>query len=310
MMSTTKKKIRALVLFSGGLDSTLAVKVLEKQGIEVLALSYVSYFFDDGKARESAEKNNINLRSVDFSQMHAEVVKKPKRGYGGAMNPCIDCHLLMIREAGKIMREVGFDFVATGEVLGQRPMSQNLQALGIIERESGIAGKLLRPLSAKLLEETEAEKNGTVDRNQLLDLSGRSRKRHVDLIAQFGINYYPTPGGGCILTEVEFGKKLRKLLEKVENPIKSDYQLLQAGRTFWVDGARIVVGKNSEDNEKLKKIRQKGDIIIELEDFMGPVTLIRGEITDTVLEEAKKITASYSRHTKDLDCTQVNYNMH
>lgn len=309
MMSTTKKKIRALVLFSGGLDSTLAVKVLEKQGVEVLALSFVSYFFDDGKAKESAKKNNINLRSVDFSQIHAEVVKKPKRGYGGAMNPCIDCHLLMIREAGKIMREEGFDLVATGEVLGQRPMSQNLQALRLIEKESGITGRLLRPLSARLLEETEAEKNGLVDREKLLDLSGRSRKRHFELVEEFGIEYYPTPGGGCMLTEIEFGKKLKKLLEEIPNPSASDYQLLQAGRTFWVDGVRIVVGKNSEDNEQLKKIQEKGDIIIELGDFMGPVTLVRGKISDAVLEEAKKITASYSRHTKDLDYAQVNYNI-
>jgi tRNA U34 2-thiouridine synthase MnmA/TrmU len=302
-----KKKIRALVLFSGGLDSILAIKVLEGHGIEVLALAFVSHFFDDKKARESAEKNSINLRSVDFSEIHATVVKKPKRGYGGAMNPCIDCHLLMIREAGKIMKEEGFDFVATGEVLGQRPMSQNLQALRVIEKESGIAGRLLRPLSARLLDETEVEMNGLVDRGRLLDLSGRSRKIHFKLAKDFGIEYYPTPGGGCMLTEIEFGKKLKRLLEEIPDPTNSDYQLLQAGRTFWTDGAQIVVGKNSDDNEKLKNIYQKGDIMIELGDFMGPVTLVRGKITDAVVEEAKKITASYSRHTKDLDHRKVNF---
>jgi tRNA-uridine 2-sulfurtransferase len=303
------KKIRALVLFSGGLDSTLAVKVLEKQNVEVLALDFVSHFFDDKKARESASKNNINLRSIDFSELHAEVVKKPKRGYGGAMNPCIDCHLLMIREAGKIMREEGFDFVATGEVLGQRPMSQNLQALKVIEKESGIAGRLLRPLSARLLDETEIERSGLVDREKLLDLSGRSRKRHFELAKDLGIEYYPTPGGGCMLTEIEFGKKLKRLLEEIPDPSASDYQLLQAGRTFWADSTRIIIGKNSEDNEKLKSIRQKGDIMIELGDFMGPVTLVRGKITDKILEEAKKITASYSRYTKDSDHKKVNFSI-
>lgn len=302
-----KKKIRALVLFSGGLDSILAVKVLEKQGIEVLAVSYVSHFFNDQKAKISAEKNHIHLRSVNFAQLHAEVVKNPKRGYGSAMNPCIDCHLLMIREAGRMMREEGFDFVATGEILGQRPMSQNLKALQLIEKESGIAGRLLRPLSAKHLEETEVEKSGLVDRGQLLDLFGRSRKGHGVWIEEFQVVDFPTPSGGCILTEIEFGKKLKKLLTEVENPSASDYQLLQAGRTFWSDGVRIVVGKNSENNEELKKIQEKGDIIIELADFMGPVTLVRGNITEDDLEESKKITASYSRHTKDLEYGKVKF---
>ncbi|HCU70466.1 MAG TPA: hypothetical protein DIC35_01775 [Candidatus Moranbacteria bacterium] len=304
-----KKKIRAIVLFSGGLDSTLAVKVLEKQNIEVLALSFVSHFFDDQKAKESAQKNEINLRSMDFSDMHAEVVKKPKRGYGGAMNPCIDCHLLMIQEAARIMEEESFDFVATGEILGQRPMSQNLNALQLIEKESGIAGRLLRPLSARLLEETQVEKNGWVDRRKLLDLSGRSRKRHFDLSKEFQINHYPTPGGGCRLTEAEFGKKLKKLLEKVENPTKSDYGLLRAGRNIWIDSVHIVIGKNDQENEKLKEMQEKGDIIIEMEDFMGPIAFLRGKIADSTLEEAKKITASYSKHTKDLDYKKINFNI-
>ncbi len=302
-----KKKIRALVLFSGGLDSLLAVKVLEKQGIEVVALSFVSYFFGDEKAKEGAEKNRINWRSMDFSQLHAEVVKHPKRGYGSAMNPCIDCHLLMIREAGRIMREEGFDFVATGEILGQRPMSQNLKALQLIEKESGIAGQLLRPLSAQLLAETEVEKRGVVDRSALLDFSGRSRKRHVALIEEFQVIDFPTPSGGCILTEIDFGKKLKELLEKNNNPSASDYALLQTGRTFWQEDAMIVVGRNSQDNEKLRLLQEKGDILIELGDFMGPLALVRGKETATAVESARKMVAGYSRHTKDLDYQKVNF---
>lgn len=304
-----KKKIRALVLFSGGLDSTLAVKVLEKQNIEVTALSYVSYFFDDSKARLGAEKNNIKMRAVNFADLHCEVVKNPKRGYGSAMNPCIDCHLLMIQEAGKIMRAEGFDFVATGEVLGQRPMSQNLRALQLIEKEANLEGRLLRPLSAKLLEETVVEKEGKVDRGKLLDLSGRSRKRQFELAQELGIQYYPTPGGGCLLTEIEFGKKLKKLLSEIKSPSASDYALLQAGRIFWRDGARIVVGRNSEDNERLKKIQEKDDILIELQDFMGPLALVRGQVTEEILEKAKKMIAGYSRHTKDLDYKKLEFNV-
>jgi len=300
-----KKKIRALVLFSGGLDSTLAVKVLEKQNIEVEALSFVSYFFDDSKAKLSAEKNGIKMRSVDFSKVHSEVVKKPKRGYGSAMNPCIDCHLLMIREAGKIMKKEGFDFVATGEILGQRPMSQNLKALKLIERKADLEGRLLRPLSARLLEETEVEKRGLVDREKLLDISGRSRKRQFELAKESGIEYYPTPGGGCLLTEEGFGEKLKDLWKNTVVQKASDYALLQIGRTFWKGGARIIVGKNKEENEKLEAIREKGDILIKMKDFMGPTALVSGSNRNEGIEEAKKLIARYSRHAKELDYKKI-----
>lgn len=293
------------MLFSGGLDSTLAVKVLEKQNIEVLALTYVGYFFGDAKAKESAEKNNIQMRSIDFAEIHCSVVKNPKRGYGRAMNPCIDCHLLMIREAGKIMRAEGFDFVATGEILGQRPMSQNLQSLKIIEKEAGLEGRLLRPLSAKLLDETEVEKQGLVDREQLLDISGRSRKRQMELVTELGISYYPSPGGGCLLTEMEFGKKLKKLLAEIANPSASDFALLQVGRIFWVDKTRIIVGRNSADNERLEELKEADDKLLELQDFSGPLVLVRGEITEDIMDEAKKITAKYSRYTKEMDYKKI-----
>lgn len=302
-----EKKAKALVLFSGGLDSLLAVKILESQGVDVVALSFTSYFFDDGKARVGAEKNRIRMRSVDFSQAHCEVVKNPKRGYGSAMNPCIDCHLLMIREAGRIMREEGFDFVATGEVLGQRPMSQNLQALKLIEKEAMLEGRLLRPLSAKLLDEALVEKEGLVDRERLLDISGRSRKRQIGLAEGLGVEWYPSSGGGCVLTEAEFGKKLKKLLAEIKNPSASDYALLRVGRIFWQGGTRIIVGRSSDDNAKLKEIQEKGDMLMELEDFMGPMALVRGDITDGIMEEAKKIIAGYSRHTKGADYKNLKF---
>lgn len=302
-----KKKIRALVLFSGGLDSTLAVKVLEKQNIEVEALSFVSYFFDDAKAKLSAEKNKIKMRSVDFSEIHCEVVKKPKRGYGSAMNPCIDCHLLMIREAGKIMKEEDFDFVATGEILGQRPMSQNLKSLKLIERKADLEGRLLRPLSAKLLEETEVEKKGLVDRGKLLDISGRSRKRQFELAKELGVEYYPNPGGGCILTEVEFGIRLKKMFAEKKDPSASDYELIKFGRIFWIDGNMVIIGKNNEQNEKLRTLKEKGDILVEMEDFSGPVALIRGKDAEKAMPEIKEKVAGYSKHVKGMDYKDLKF---
>lgn len=294
-----KKKTRALVLFSGGLDSIMACKVLSYQGIDVMALTLVSYFFDDKKAQESAKRNMISWKSLDISKKHEEIVKSPKRGYGKAINPCIDCHLLMIQEAGRIMQGEDFDFLATGEVLGQRPMSQNMQSLNLIERDSGIKGRLLRPLSAKLLEETDVERTGLVRRVDLLDFSGRSRKRHFELLDKYGISYYPNPGGGCLLTEVEFGKKLRKLWETMgKENVSSGYTMLKTGRSFWLERAHLIVGRNHKENQEIIKIARKGDIIVMLADFEGPTALLRGETTPENIKFAREKVASYSRHTR------------
>ncbi|OGI27111.1 MAG: hypothetical protein A2359_02515 [Candidatus Moranbacteria bacterium RIFOXYB1_FULL_43_19] len=298
MGKSKKKKIKALLLFSGGLDSILAAKILARQGIRVTAFTLTSHFFDAGQAKKSAEENNIQLVTKDFSKKHLEIVKNPCYGRGVGMNPCVDCHLLMIGEAKKIAAREKYNFIATGEVLGQRPMSQNFEALKIIEREAGLVGKILRPLSAKVLPETEMEKSGMVDRRKLIGISGRSRKEQIGLAKKYGIKNYPSPAGGCILTDKEYSRKLLDLLEKVKNIKSSDLALLRIGRHFWNGPAKIILGRDHEENLALKKMAEKGDILLELKDLPGPLALVRGK-NKKMIELAKEKILKYSKKLKN-----------
>lgn len=294
-MIRRSKKPRTLLLFSGGLDSILAAKVLEEQGFDVTALTFVSYFFDAEAARKSAGSNDIDLVIRDISELHVRVVKNPLFGRGAAMNPCIDCHLLMLKVAKKIAREGKFDFIATGEVVGQRPMSQNQRALDLIEKKANLEGRILRPLSALVLAQTEMEKSGLVDRQQLLDISGRGRKKQLALAKNFGIVNFPTPAGGCILTDKEFSKKLSDLLARVKKSKKSDLELLRIGRHFWIEKTRVILGRNHEENILLKKLAEGNDILIELKDVTGPTALIRGRRNKAVLDFARDLLLKYSK---------------
>ncbi|MBU3925985.1 tRNA 4-thiouridine(8) synthase ThiI [Patescibacteria group bacterium] len=293
------KKVRALVLFSGGLDSILAVKVLEEQGIDVTAVNFASYFFDSEQAKKSAEENNIKLKIIKnkFPQYHWQIVKNPKYGYGRAMNPCADCHLLMVKKAGEIMKKGKYDFLATGEVLGQRGFSQNKNALKNIEEHSGIKGKLSRPLSAGLLKPTEVENSGLVNREKLFNFSGKGRKRQIELAKKLKIKYYPSPAGGCLLTDKEFGHRLKLMMENfgADDIVVSDFVLLKFSRHFWFDKNLIIVGKNKDENNRLKKLKQKNDILLR-PDFPGPSVLIRGrKINQGIIEEAQKLIKKYSK---------------
>ncbi|MFA5925573.1 MAG: tRNA 4-thiouridine(8) synthase ThiI [Parcubacteria group bacterium] len=334
-VKNSKEKIKCLLLFSGGLDSILAAKVLEKQGVEVTALSLESFFFGAEEAKKSAKENNIKLRIENFALPHLEIVRCPKFGRGAGMNPCIDCHLLMLRAAKKIAERENYDFIATGEVLGQRPMSQNPGALKLIEREAGLAGKILRPLSAKVLPETEMEKSGLVIREKLFGFSGRSRKEQIALAKKYGVKKYPSPAGGCILTDKEYSKKLQDLFEKIINPRPSDFELLRIGRHFWVypvgknevlksgkilfknnkaertsesklsngAGAHIIIGRNHEENLKLRRMAEKGDLLIELKNVPGPLALVRGEeieaSMEASIETAKEKIIQYAKGAKE-----------
>jgi len=295
MKAKSNKKVRALLLFSGGLDSLLAAKVLKEQGIEVTALTFVSYFFNAQQAKKSAKENGLNLILKDFSKKHFQIVKNPHFGYGAGINPCLDCHLLMLKEAKKIAEKEKFDILATGEVLGQRPLSQNTRALRIIEQEAGLVGKILRPLSAKVLPETEMEKKGLVNREKLLGFQGRSRKSQLALAQKYGLKNYPTPAGGCILTDKEYAKKLRELLKNVKKPKPSDLELLRIGRHFWAEKTHFILGRNHEENLKLKKLAESGDILMEPKDIPGPTALIRGKKDRKVPEEAKKLLLKYTK---------------
>lgn len=289
-------KIKALVLMSGGLDSILAAKILKESGIKVVALCFKSCFFSDVKARFAAKKLGIDFKSVDFSKEHLEMTKNPKYGYGSAANPCIDCHILMLKKSRGIMEKGGFAFVATGEVLGERPMSQNRRALDLIERKSGLLGYLLRPLSAKALETTIPEKEGLISKEKIFGISGRSRKIQMALAKKWKIDWYPAPSGGCLLTEKEFGKRLKELFLVFPNFNEKDARLLAFGRHFWVGQIKIIVGRNKEENQDIKKLRQKGDVLIEMKNYAGPTTLVRSYSKNEVLEKAikkAKVQTSY-----------------
>lgn len=259
----------------------LAAKVLMEQGVEIIGLSFKSCFFSTTKAKKAAEYLGIKLIEVDFTDEHLIMVKNPAHGYGKNMNPCIDCHGLMLKKAKEIMEKEKYDFVATGEVLGQRPMSQNAEALKIVEKISELEGKLVRPLSAKLLDESEPEKQGKLIRGRLLDISGRSRKRQLELVKKYGIKEYSSPGGGCLLTESEFSEKLLKILEYWSECGGNDIEILKHGRVFWLKNKNdknvlLIVGRDDKENEILKKIAKPEDIIMELTEENGPTSLIRG----------------------------------
>lgn len=289
------KKRKALVLLSGGLDSLLAAKLLLDQGIEVVGLSFKSCFFDTQAAEKGTQQLKIPLKTIDFSEEHLKLVKNPPRGYGKAANPCLDCHLLMLKRARKIMDQAGFDFVATGEVLGERPFSQNKKALAIIAKESGLSNRLLRPLSAKLLLPSLPEKKGWVKRERLLNIQGRQRWQQIALAKKYRLSY-PQPAGGCLLTDKQFGQKLFDLFKKWPDCQKEDVGLLKIGRHFWDNKVKIILGKNKEENEKLESLKQKGDVMIEPTNFPGPTALLRGKkITQNEREKAEKLIISYSK---------------
>lgn len=293
-----------MVLLSGGLDSILAVKTLQRQGIKVTGLSFESYFFDAMAACRAAKTLKIPLKVIDFYKEHLAVVKNPEHGYGKSMNPCIDCHTLMFKKAKEVMQKNSFDFVATGEVLGERPMSQNLRSLKLIEKGSSLSGYLLRPLSAKLLTPTIPEQQGLVVRKKLFDIVGRSRKKQMALAKKWGILHYPAPAGGCLLTDRGFGQRLRELLRVYPQCSNNDINLLKYGRHFWSDKIKIIVGRNKQENREIKKLAQRGDISIEMKDYPGPTTLVRNYskqgISPAIVKKAQDLTKYYSTKTRAL----------
>lgn len=270
-----KARARALLLLSGGLDSILAGKVLEEQGVEILAITYKSLFFGPKAAIRAAEEQGWPLLIVDITEEEIQIVEKPRYGYGRNMNPCIDCHGQMVRLAGELMGKYQADFVATGEVLGQRPKSQNRQALGIVEKLAGKKGLVLRPLSARLLPPTRAEEEGLVDRERLLAISGRSRKRQIELAAKYGIKEYPALAGGCLLTDPTFSERLKKLMKWRGGLLVDDIRLIKNGRVFFEEEGIIVVGRDEKDNERVRKSALESDLLITTTEVKGPLTVVR-----------------------------------
>jgi len=298
-----KRKVRAIALLSGGLDSILAAKTILEQGIEVVGLSFITPFFGPKNAQKAATKLGIPLIAKDITDEHFLIVKNPPHGYGKTMNPCIDCHALMLKAAGKLMQDEGYDFIFTGEVLGERPMSQNQIALGIVAKTSGYERYILRPLSAKLLPPTEPELKGLVDRDKLLDIQGRSRKIQIKLAKEFGIKEYPNPAGGCLLTDIGFSKRLKDLLTYNQTPSGTDLRLLKIGRHFRLsDTVKLIVGRNEAENELLEHFYMPSDFLLQMQDIPGPTGLLAGDKASAVLEIAACICASYSDAEEGDEC--------
>ncbi|MFA6940517.1 MAG: tRNA 4-thiouridine(8) synthase ThiI [Clostridiaceae bacterium] len=298
---------RALALLSGGLDSILAAKLIKKQGIDVIGICFKSYFFAERNAERMAAQIGIPLKIIDISEDHLKMIENPKHGYGKNMNPCIDCHAMMLRLSGGLLDEMDADFIITGEVLNQRPMSQRRDALDIVRNESLYKDKILRPLCAKMLPPTKMEEEGLVDRERLLGISGRSRKEQMALAETWDIKDYPSPAGGCALTEPNYASRLRELLSHDKNPSEKDIFLLKIGRHFRVsDGAKIVSTRDAKEAEIMKNLLDENDLVFQAKDYNGSMVAIIGKATREDIEFAGKATARYSKG-KDMDSIIIRY---
>ena len=296
---TNDKGTKAVGLLSGGLDSTLAAKLMLEQSIEVYAINFTSPFCTctPKKAGCAAvitairELGNIPLRRVSLGDEYLEIVKSPKYGCGSGINPCIDCRIMKIRKAGEYMKEIGASFLFTGEVLGQRPMSQHRQAIDIIDRESGFKRRILRPLSAAHFEPTIPEQEGVVDRMRLLGISGRSRKTQMALAEEKNIRDYPCPAGGCLLTDKNFATRMKDYLEFTETPSLKDIPLLRIGRHFRIEsGNKVVVARNDYECKIFKSIYRENDHLLVPNGFSGPVVILQGNDISGALEKMMHYT--------------------
>lgn len=292
-------KKKAIALLSGGLDSILALRIIMDQGIECTGVYFSSPFWSNTEKEENFIKkisieNKIKLLIVPIDDDYIDMVKKPKYGWGKALNPCIDCKIYMLKKAKKIMEEMSASFIITGEVLGQRPMSQHKNALNLIKKQACLEGKILRPLSAKNLDPTEIEKKGIINREKLFDITGRTRKMQLDLVKQFGIKEFSSPAGGCLLTDKLFSKKLQDLFNNNKEISMKDIKFLKYGRHFRYNDNKIIVGRNEKENEMLAKMKFKDDYILVVPGYGSPNTILQGKKYKDSIIFASKLTALYS----------------
>jgi tRNA-uridine 2-sulfurtransferase len=305
-------RARAFSLLSGGLDSLLATRLIMDQGVEVIGLHFITPFFgyskkgQEDRYREKWRRlYGIEARIIDVGEEYLSVLRNPRHGYGKNFNPCIDCKIFFLSQAKARMEEEGFDFLVTGEVLGQRPMSQRRDTLRIVERDSGSDGFLLRPLCARLLKPTRPEIEGKVDREKLLAITGRGRKPQMELAERMGIRHYPSPAGGCLLTDPELAKRTRKLFSRSPRVTVNEILLLQVGRHFQIaEDQHLVVGRRDEENQRLLELCRDGDILLKLHGIPGPLGLLRGKEEGAGLGVAGSIVARYSK-AKEEDTVEV-----
>lgn len=294
---------KALALFSGGLDSTLAILVMMKQGIDITAITFLTHFGCDISDRSSCSKNPFKaaeqfgfpVKLCHLAEKFIGIVKNPRYGHGKNMNPCIDCRILMLKETKELMRMTGADFVITGEILGQRPMSQRRETLPLIDREAGLEGYVLRPLTALNLRPTIPEQKGLVKRELLYGFRGRSRKPQIALAAEFGLRDYPAPAGGCLLTDPIYSYRLKELLDHNPDPSIRDINLLRLGRHFRIsEGCKVIVGRDAFENNSIEAIAEEGDYLLRVIGYGSPITVMTGSIADSDIENAARLCARYS----------------
>lgn len=305
-----KYKGHAVALFSGGLDSALAILLMRRQNIKVTALTFMTHFGCDISDRSScggnpypvSEKFGFDVKLMHLGDKFVEIVKNPKYGYGKNMNPCVDCRILMLREAKTFMELIGADFIITGEVLGQRPKSQMRNSMNTVIRDSELKGRLVRPLSAKLFEETIPEKEGMLNRDLLEGISGRSRKRQMELAEEFGLEDYPSPAAGCLLTDPSYSRRLKDLIEHSPSIDFNDLNLLRVGRHFRInENSKVIVGRNEEDNDKIRQYAKNKHYMLEALGTGSPITLLITSNGDDSILDAASLTARYCGKRKDAE---------
>jgi tRNA U34 2-thiouridine synthase MnmA/TrmU len=304
-------KRKAIALLSGGLDSTLAVKMMLDLGIEVEALNFTSPFCTctgknsgcKSEAVRVAQEYNIPIKVMHKGADYLEIIRNPVHGYGKGVNPCVDCRIYLLKKAKEYMLESSADFVFTGEVLGQRPMSQRRDTLRVIERESGLEGFLLRPLSARHFEPTIPEKEGWVDRGKLLAIEGRSRSIQMQMAEDLDVKNYPCPAGGCLLTELSFVPKIKDVFEHSEELNLRDFRLLKTGRHFRIaPQSKAIMGRSEADNNQLEQTRQPGEAALTWLDGNTPVAIIIGGQDDELFKLSARIMLRYTKAEPDSVC--------
>ncbi|MEW6602172.1 MAG: hypothetical protein AB1499_14455, partial [Nitrospirota bacterium] len=294
---------KAIALYSGGLDSTLAILIMKRHGIDVTAVTFMNHFGCDISDKSSCSKDpfaasikfGFQVKLAHLSDKFLNIVKNPKYGHGKNMNPCIDCRVLMLKEAKEFMRLTGSDFLITGEVVGQRPMSQRKNCFPMIDKAADVKGLVVRPLCGKLLPATIAEEQGLISREMLLDFNGRSRKPQMVLAEELGLTEYPAPAGGCLLTEPIYSYKLRELLKHDSNPEYKDINFLRLGRHFrFSPECKIIVGRNNTENEAIKSLSDSDDYKLRVPGHGSPLTVILGKASDDAVSLAASMCARYS----------------
>jgi len=319
MTSMERKNIKTLGLLSGGLDSHIAVKLMLKLGYDVTVLNFMSPFCtctkkSDGcksAAHMIAKECGLKIKTIFMGNDYLEMLRSPKFGYGSGMNPCIDCRVMMFRQTKKVMDEMGAKFVFTGEVVSQRPMSQMRDRLRKIEKESGMEGLIVRPLSAAVMEPTIPETMGWIDRDEMLKISGRSRKPQIEIGRELGIKKEMLcSSGGCLLTDGHFAVKMKDMLEHTETADVKDARLLRLGRHFRLNGeCKIIVGRNEKENIRLSRMTKDADTLIRISNYPGPDVILKGKAANGVRELAARIAARYASAPKDAE-VEVEFTAH